>query len=124
METKKSFYLGNQNIKKSGVIHSFSQEEVNEYLKCMHDPIYFINSYIKMNTLDSGVRNITLYSYQEALIKMYMNERFSLVLAPRQSSKCCIKTTQIKIRNKKTHEILITTLGELFQFIKEKTQTC
>lgn len=117
-ELEKQFYLGNQNIKRSGVVHSFTEEQAREYAKCMKDPIYFINTYIKMNTLDHGVRNITLYPYQEKLIDVYMNNRFSIVVAPRQSSKCCLISTNMNIRNKKTGETLTLSIGELYERIE------
>ena len=37
-------YLGNPLLKKSNVPINFSQPEVEEYLKCGEDPIYFIKN--------------------------------------------------------------------------------
>ena len=42
-------YLGNPNVKRDGVQHNFTQEELQEYLKCMEDPVYFSKTYLKVS---------------------------------------------------------------------------
>ena len=41
------FYLGNPNLKKVGTDINFTQDQVQEYLKCKEDPVYFAMNYIK-----------------------------------------------------------------------------
>ena len=41
-------YLGNPNLKAKSVPVSFTKEEVQEYVKCSKDPIYFAKKYIKI----------------------------------------------------------------------------
>ena len=41
-------YLGNPNLKKANVAQEWTQEKVSEYAKCMKDPQYFIESYIRI----------------------------------------------------------------------------
>ena len=48
-------YLGNPLVKRDGINQNFSQEEVTEYVKCMKDPIYFAEKYIKVISLDDGL---------------------------------------------------------------------
>ena len=45
-------YLGNPNVKRDGVIQQWTQEQVLEYSKCMHDPAYFAEKYLKVISLD------------------------------------------------------------------------
>ena len=45
-------YLGNPNLKKANVAQEWTQEEVSEYAKCMNDPMYFIQTYIIIVSLD------------------------------------------------------------------------
>lgn len=87
MNEKKRCYLGNQNIKRFGVSQQYTKEELNEYIKCANDPIHFINTYYKMVTLDSGLRQIQLWDYQKEIINTINQNRFTIVKAPRQSSK-------------------------------------
>ena len=35
-------YLGNPNLKRANVQQEWTKEEVEEYARCMKDPIYFI----------------------------------------------------------------------------------
>ena len=55
MTSKKQGYLGNENLKSSGVDIQFTQEQIEEYLKCKEDPVYFAKNYIKIISLDEGI---------------------------------------------------------------------
>ena len=80
-------YLGNPSVKRDGVVSDFNAEEVIEYQKCMQDPIYFACTYIKIISLDEGLVPFDLYPYQEEMFKSFNTNRFSIVLACRQSGK-------------------------------------
>ena len=80
-------YLGNPNVKRDGVETSFTREEIKEYHKCMQDPAYFAKTYIKIISLDEGLVSFNLYPYQEEMFKHFKDNRFSIVLACRQSGK-------------------------------------
>lgn len=80
-------YLGNINVKRDGVQHNFTEEEVKEYLKCSKDPTYFCKKYLKVISLDEGLVPFDLYPYQEKMFDHFNNNRFSIVLACRQSGK-------------------------------------
>ena len=80
-------YLGNPNVKRDGVEQNFTQEEIQEYVKCMNDPGYFAKKYIKIISLDKGLVPFTLYPYQEKMFDHFNSNRFSIVLACRQSGK-------------------------------------
>ena len=80
-------YLGNINVKRDGVQHQFTEAEVKEYVKCSKDPVYFCKNYLKVISLDDGLVPFTLYPYQEEMFKHFNDNRFSIVLACRQSGK-------------------------------------
>ena len=80
-------YLGNPNVKRDGVQHQFTEEEVKEYVKCGKDPVYFCRTYLKVISLDEGLVPFDLYPYQEQMFKHFNDNRFSIVLACRQSGK-------------------------------------
>ena len=44
MVTDVNQYLGNPNLKKANVPVEFTKEQIQEYQKCMDDPIYFIQA--------------------------------------------------------------------------------
>ena len=70
-------YLGNQNVKKDGVVEPWSQDDILEYKKCMDDPKYFAKTYCKVIHLDRGLVNFDLYPYQEKMFDHFNNSRFS-----------------------------------------------
>ena len=80
-------YLGNPNVKRDGVEHNFTEKELQEYIKCMNDPAYFARTYLKVVHLDKGLVNFDLYPYQEKMFDHFNENRFSIVLACRQSGK-------------------------------------
>ena len=80
-------YLGNPSVKRDGVETEFSKEEIQEYMKCMKDPVYFAKKYVKIISLDEGLVPFNLYPYQKKMFKHFNENRFSIVLACRQSGK-------------------------------------
>ena len=87
MTDKKGGYLGNPNLKPAGVGIEFTKEQVQEYLKCSQDPIYFIKNYVKIVSLDEGLVPFELYDYQEDIVDKVHNNRFCIAKLPRQSGK-------------------------------------
>ncbi|MCX8009414.1 MAG: terminase, partial [Patescibacteria group bacterium] len=77
----------NLKIKRHGIPQQYTQEEVEEYFRCSQDPVYFIEKYVKINTIDSGVSPFILRGYQKSLIEIYHKERKVIVLSARQSGK-------------------------------------
>ena len=80
-------YLGNPNVKRDGVETSFTSEEIIEYQRCMEDPSYFAETYIKIISLDEGLVPFDLYDYQRKMFEQFKDNRFNIVLACRQSGK-------------------------------------
>jgi len=80
-------YLGNPNLKKANVRVEFTQENIEEFIKCKDNPVYFAKNYIKIVSLDEGLVNFNLYPFQEKLIKNFHNERFNICKMPRQTGK-------------------------------------
>ncbi len=80
-------YLGNPNIKKDGITQNWTKEEVQEYALCMKDPVYFIEKYAKIISLDVGLVPFQLYPYQKKMFQQFEKNRFNVVLACRQSGK-------------------------------------
>lgn len=80
-------YMGNPNVKRDGVTHNFTQHEISEYAKCLKSPSYFAVNYCKIIHLDKGLVSFELYPYQEKMFNHFNDNRFSIVLACRQSGK-------------------------------------
>jgi hypothetical protein len=80
-------YLGNSLLKASGVPLNFTKEEIEEYLRCADDPIYFIESYCKIVTLDHGLQPFKLYDCQKNKVKIIHENRKVILMEGRQQGK-------------------------------------
>jgi hypothetical protein len=80
-------YNGNPKLRRAYTQIAMSQYEVDEYLKCLKDPIYFIRTYMKIVALGKGIVPFNLYDFQEEMIKTFVRERFVICKIPRQSGK-------------------------------------
>jgi hypothetical protein len=116
-------YLGNPLLKKANTKIEFTEEQIIEFTKCAQDPIYFARNYIQIVTLDHGLQKFDLYPFQEKMLQTFHDNRFSICKLPRQSGKCFHINTKVKIRNKKTGEILELTIGELYEKIEKSNNT-
>ena len=80
-------YLGNPNLKKANTPIEFSSSNIEEFISCKDDPVYFAKNYVKIVSLDEGLTQFTPYNFQEKLIKNFYNNRFNICKMPRQTGK-------------------------------------
>lgn len=80
-------YHGNPNLKSIGHNHEWTPEQIIEYQKCMGDPIYFIETYCMIVTLDTGLQPFKLYDCQKEKVKFIMDNRRCILMEGRQQGK-------------------------------------
>lgn len=80
-------YHGNPNLKPLAYQHDFSKEEIAEYVKCKDDPVYFIENYVKIITLDKGLQPFKLYPCQKEKVRCIMDNRRVVLMEGRQQGK-------------------------------------
>ena len=80
-------YLGNPNLKRANVAQSWTKEELQEYQNCMEDPLYFIQNYVKIVSLDEGLVPFKMYGFQKEMVGTFHSNRFTICKLPRQSGK-------------------------------------
>jgi len=80
-------YLGNPNLKRANVQIEFTPEQIEQYARCMKDPVYFIEKFIKIVSIDEGLVPFALYPFQKEMVGTFHNNRFSICKLPRQSGK-------------------------------------
>lgn len=83
----KNRYNGNTNLKQVGYVIPFTKEQIQELIRCKNDPIYFIQKYVKIVSLDYGLVNFNLYDYQKNFINILENNRKVISMQPRQMGK-------------------------------------
>lgn len=80
-------YLGNPNLKRSGVSVNWTPELVQEYIKCKEDVVYFVTKYMKIININKGLVNFVPYPYQENMLKTMADERYTVIATARQAGK-------------------------------------
>ena len=82
-----SVYNNNKHLKAAGVKIPFTEHQVSEYMKCAEDPLYFIENYAKIVSLDHGIVPFKMFDYQKDLIRSIHENRNVIGLWPRQFGK-------------------------------------
>jgi hypothetical protein len=91
----KSSYVGklpygfknNPKLLPANITLEWDIEQFEEFERCKFDPIYFIDTYCKIRTLDHGIQRFRLYPRQKELINLINDERFVICRAARQVGK-------------------------------------
>ena len=87
MATKTEVYLGNPNLKKAGTEIQFTKKQVEEWIKCKNDPLYFACNYMQIINLDEGLVPFSMYDFQKEILMDFHNNRFNIAKLPRQTGK-------------------------------------
>ena len=87
MVTNDATYLGNPNLKKANVQQEWTKEQLLEYSRCMEDPLYFIQTYVQIVSLDEGLIPFKMYPFQKEMVGTFHKNRFTICKLPRQSGK-------------------------------------
>jgi len=80
-------YHGNPNLKRVAHQHDFTAEQISEIMRCKDDPIYFIENYCYIVTLDQGLKLFNLYSCQKKKVDIILNNRKVVLMEGRQQGK-------------------------------------
>jgi hypothetical protein len=118
-------FKSNPNLRPYGTIISYTKEMFEELERCRDDPIYFIRKYVKIIHPDRGLVLFDLYEYQERMVRLFHDNRYSINLTARQMGKTAVAaayfTWYILFNPKKTVAILANkqaTSDEILQRIR------
>jgi len=114
------FYNSNPLLKAAAVPVQFTPENVAEIIKCRADPIYFIENYCKIVSLDHGLIPFKLYECQRNKVNVIHENRKVLIMEGRQQGKCHFKNTKYKVRNKNTGDTLYVTAEEFHEIVSKQ----
>ena len=95
MVAKDEHYLGNPLLKKANQELEFTKDQVLEIQKCMEDPQYFVENYIKIVSLDKGLVPFKMYNFQKDMLGTFHKNRFTICKLPRQSGKSTIMVSYL-----------------------------
>ena len=88
-------YLGNPNLKRANVQQEWTKKQLFEYKRCMEDPLYFIQSYVKIVSLDEGLVPFKMYPFQKEMVGTFHSNRFTICKLPRQSGKSTVMVSYL-----------------------------
>src|SRR5438105_6155395 len=80
-------YLSNPLLKSVGQQIDFNQKQLEEYVKCSEDSVYFVSKWVKIVNVDHGLVSIDLYPKQREMISTCQQNRFVILNASRQIGK-------------------------------------
>ena len=113
-------YRNNPNLKQVNSPIQYTQDQIKEIIKCSSDPIYFIENYVHINTVDHGKQLMKLYDTQKNVIRGYHHNKQVVLLSSRQLGKCVCINTIVKIRNPvyNNGESFTCTIGEFYDWLQ------
>ena len=88
-------YMGNSSLKRTEVPLSYTQEQVLEIAKCASDPIYFVDNYCYIVTLDHGLQPFKLYDCQKEKLDVIHKNRKVIIMEGRQQGKTSVAAAYI-----------------------------
>lgn len=88
-------YNGNPNLPKAYTKYNWTQAQVQEYIKCKDDPVYFAETYFKIVHVDHGIIPFKLYEFQREAVEAFKHTRKLVINASRQVGKTSIATVII-----------------------------
>lgn len=117
--TEAQTFPRSKKLKNEGVKIDLTLEQEIEYMKCALDSIYFAKNYYKITSIDEGFILFEPFDYQEDLLKAFEEHRFVIDMQCRQSGKCVVGETVVKLRRKSTGEEFEATISEFHNMVSE-----
>lgn len=111
---EKLWFSNLKGIRKAGITFAFTDEEFEEYVKCKMSVHYFAEKYCKIKLEDGTIGHMTLRDYQKDIINLYTKNRYSILMASRQTGKCSTPTTIVNILDEETKEIYDAPFFEVY----------
>lgn len=88
----------NVQLIKPDLVYKRTAEEIEEYIKCKNDPVYFASKCFLMTP--EGLKPCVLRDYQIDYLNLLKENNFTIFRACRQSGKCFSPIEKIKIKIK------------------------
>ena len=90
------FFMKNTKLLKPELLYKRTKEEIEDYIRCKTDPVYFASKCFLMTP--EGLQPCILRDYQIEYLRHLQNNRFSIFLSCRQSGKSLNMLSNINIQ--------------------------
>jgi hypothetical protein len=87
---KQRLFFGDPMLRRAGDKYQLTKEQMKIYLKCADDPVYFIDHFVKIITIDEGLVQIKMWKFQKKLVKICHENNRVVLKAGRQTGKTTI----------------------------------
>lgn len=111
--TEKLWFNSNDGVRKKGIKFAMIPSELEEYIKCKLSVYYFAENYCKIKLENGSVGQMHLRNYQKDIIKLYTENRYSILMASRQVGKCLTFNALVNITDK-NGRIFRVNLGKIY----------
>lgn len=85
----------NPNLKRAHATSEFDGEKTLELKRCMKDPIYFMEKYVKVQHPTKGAVPFVLYEYQKDMVRAIHENKDTILLCSRQMGKTTVAAMYI-----------------------------
>lgn len=82
--------LHNEFFKKPGRQEEYAPDQITEMAKCMVDPVYFIQKYVKIQHPSKGKVPFKMFDYQIRMVEGFLADRFCITKVGRQMGKTTV----------------------------------
>ena len=97
--SEKLWFNNLEGVRRKGIKFAMTPEEIQEYIRCKLSVYYFAEHYCKIKLEDGTIGQMTLRDYQKNIIKLYTENRYSILMASRQIGKCSTFTSSLTIKD-------------------------
>jgi len=111
---EKLWFNNMKGVRRSNITFALSNTEIEEYMKCKMSVHYFAENYCQIKREDGTIGPMTLRDYQKDIINLYTQNRFSILMASRQTGKCNSFSTNVLALNEETKDIYEIPFYELY----------
>lgn len=115
IEGQNPFFEKNLDLKKDNLIFDYTEEELQEFVKCKNDILYFAEKYCKIKNELGQYEHFKLREYQKNVLTNFADNRFVVYCSARQSGKCYIYQGLTEINGR------LIPIGELYDSNKKQT---
>lgn len=112
--TEKLWFNNMRGVRKSNITFGLTNHEIEEYMKCKMSVQYFSENYAQIKREDGTIGHMKLRDYQKDIIDLYTKNRFSILMASRQTGKCNSFNTSVSMLDEETKEIYSVPFHELY----------
>ena len=110
------FFFGDTQLRKPRLNFEYTKDEIETLVRCKNDINYFANHFAyTMNPSTGALNLITLRDYQEDLLNTINDNRYTVIVAARQSGKCVSHNTVVETPDGKMK------IGDIMKAREKKT---